>query len=239
MIVKSTDIKNNFGKYIKLLEDEDIIITKNGAPVAKIVKQTEWEDLGRISEQAAEYASKGKKMTYEEFVEFCRKSDDRYEYIDGKAYMIVSPKITHQQVVGNLFILLYAWFKGKKCRPYLSPFEVTLKKNDKNINVVQPDLLVICDPENRDEKDKYTGVPALVIEVLSESSRSLDLVKKLDLYMQACIQEYWVVDYFEKEAILYGFKDNDIAYMKVFSKDDVLASCIFENLALKLEDIFA
>jgi len=239
MIVKSTDIKNNFGKYIKLLDKEDIIVTKNGSPVAKITHHEKWEYSDRVNEEAASYGYDGIRMSYEEFMEMYENTNERYEYIDGAAYLLASPKVTHQHIIGKLYFLFYSWFEGKKCTPYLSPFDVTLKKNEKNINVVQPDLLVISDPENRNEKDKYTGIPSLVVEVLSDKRAGMDLVKKLNLYMQTGVQEYWVVNYFNREVIVYRFKDKDIADMRLFVKEDAAQSFIFEGLAIELKSLFA
>ena len=45
----------------------------------------------------------------------------------------------------------------------LAPYDITLKRNAENINVVQPDLMVICDlEENLNEKNYYMGVPSLM-----------------------------------------------------------------------------
>lgn len=238
MIVKSTDIKNNFGKYLKILDDENIIVTRNGTPVARIEKYEEYNEPAKIAEKSVAYNYGGRRMTYEEFMEFYENTEDRYEYIDGEAYLLASPKITHQQVLGNLYIMLHQWFAGKKCRPYLSPFDVTLKKGKNNINVVQPDILVICDPDSRNDKDKYTGVPSLVIEILSESTRRKDLIQKLDLYMQSGVKEYWIVDYFNREVSVYAFNSCDIINMKSFVRDDMLKSFVFDGLTLNLLEIF-
>ena len=69
-------------------------------------------------------------------------------------------------------------YKGKKCEPLTAPFDVTLLK-DNNKNVVQPDILVICDTENIDEKGRYWGIPSLILEVLSETTRHKDMLKNL------------------------------------------------------------
>ena len=37
MIVTATEFKTNFGKYLGLLQLEDIFITKNGKTIAKVV----------------------------------------------------------------------------------------------------------------------------------------------------------------------------------------------------------
>lgn len=239
MIVSSTDIKNSFGKYLKLLDREDIIVIKNGKPVARMTKQENWDGNSRICEEAEVYDSYGGiKMSFEEFTKMYEKTDDRYEYIDGEAYLLESPKVTHQRVLGNLYVIFHQWFKGKKCMPYFSPFDVTLKKGENNINVVQPDLLVVCDPEKRSRKDRYTGIPSLVIEILSSSSVRMDLIKKLDLYMQTGVKEYWIVNYMTGEVIVHEFKDSWIANMRTFTKKDTVKSFIFEGLTADMNEIF-
>ena len=177
-------------------------------------------------------------MSYEEFMEMYENTDQRYEYIDGEAYLLASPKITHQRVLGNLYSMFRLWFKGKKCMPYLSPFDVTLKKGENNMNVVQPDILVVCDPENKSERDKYTGIPSLVVEILSDSSTRMDLVKKMDLYMQTGIQEYWIVNYINREVTVYKFSDNSVADMKTYVRDDMVKSFVFDGLTADMKEIF-
>lgn len=244
MIVKATEIKNNFGKYLKHLTLEDVIVTRNGSPVARISKCEDWGsvsetgDSGKVSETAAAYNHNGSKMTFEEFLEMRENTDDRYEYIDGEAFYMASPSITHQRIIGNLYTAFRIWYKGKKCMPYLSPFDVTLIKSENNINLVQPDILVVCDHENRNEKDLYTGVPSLVVEVLSDSTRSMDFVRKLNLYMDTGVSEYWIVNPFASEVVVYYFIDKDFSKMTVFTKDDTVRSLLFDGLVVPLSEVF-
>jgi len=37
MIVNSTEIQNNFGRYLELAHNEEVVITKNGSPIARLV----------------------------------------------------------------------------------------------------------------------------------------------------------------------------------------------------------
>ena len=238
MIVKSTEIKNNFGRYLKLLDKESIIITRNGNPVAKIEKYKDFDNFSEAKEVSGKYKAFNHIMTYKEFVEFSKNSEERYEYIDGEAYLLASPGVTHQLVVGNLYAYLHAWFKGKECTPFISPFDVMLKKDENDINVVQPDILVACDSQNKNEEDKYTGVPTLTIEVLSESTKSKDIIKKLELYMQSGIKEYWIVDYFNKSVFAYEFENKDIKNIRSFAGEDMLSSFAFDGLSIKLDDVF-
>ena len=132
------------------------------------------------------------------------------------------------------------WFSGKKCRVFSAPFDVTLegeKPEDKN--VVQPDLLISCDyNEQRDEKDRYTGIPAMVIEILSPNSRSHDHVRKLNVYMLGGVSEYWIVDPKEKRIVQYCFAEKELTEMLTYSNPDTVKSLHFKGLEIQMDDIF-
>lgn len=74
---------------------------------------------------------------------------------------------------------------------FVSPVDVHLGPN----NVVQPDVIVL---RKRNAsiigKKKLTGVPDLLIEVLSPSNQPYDRRTKRDLYERAGVRELWLVD---------------------------------------------
>ena len=236
MIITSTEIQNNFGKYLGLVEQEDIIISKNNKKVARLVKYYESNDY-IIREGSSAYSHEGMRVTYQEFLDIVRESENRYEYIDGQIYLLASPKVRHQKIVAYIFSVLYSWFKDKNCIPLTSPLDVTLYKED-NPNVVQPDLLVICDQENIEEDDTYRGIPTLVVEVLSESSRSKDIIKKLDLYRLSGVKEYWIVNPFSEEVNMYFFIDNEIENLTTYKKKERAKSLAFSGLDIDINDVF-
>lgn len=238
MKVPSTEVQNNFGKYLKIASElEDVIVTRNGYEVAKIVP---CEERSVVAEEAANYIYNDRwKVSYEEFLKMVENSDLRYEYIDGEVYLLSSPVYSHQVAVGEIIAALYNWFKGKKCRPLTSPFDVTLIKGKDNINVVQPDIIVICDIDKIDASGKYQGVPTLTVEVLSRSTRRKDMLKKLELYMQTGVKEYWMVDPDKKEVSVYNFEKHDIADRETYIGDMVVKSKAFKGLEVGLTDIFA
>lgn len=240
MKVPSTQVQNNFGKYLKYVEaNEEIIVTKKGKEVARILPCLESKPEC-VKEGAAEYHSSSGWVTYEEFLELTEASEQRFELIDGVIYNLASPSYKHQHAVHELHGSFYVWFKGKSCTPLTSPFDVTFFKEENNICVVQPDIIVICDKENIDRQDKYKGIPTLVIEVLSPSTRSKDMLKKLDLYNQCGVKEYWIVDPKNEQILVYSLEDNDIlnsqAYIK--SADHEVQSVYFAGLTVALRDIF-
>jgi len=239
MRVPSTKVQNNFGKYLKYVEaNEEIIVTKKGRDAARILPCE--PAGGSVMEEAAEYKSTGW-VSYEEYLELAEASEQRFELIDGVIYYMASPSYNHQHIIHEIHGAFYIWFKGKKCIPLTSPFDVTLFKSEDNICVVQPDITVICDKESMDKDGKYKGVPTLVIEVLSPSTRSKDMVKKLDLYMQCGVKEYWVVDPKNENVFIYSLENNDITDSKTYRKgvDSHVRSEYFSGLQVSLEDMFA
>ncbi len=237
MKVPSTEVQNNFGKYLKIASElEEVIVTRKGYEVAKIVP---CEERSILAEEAANYIFNDRwKVSYEEFLKMVENSDLRYEYIDGEVYLLSSPVYNHQASVAEIFATFHNWFKGKKCRPLTSPFDVTLVKSKDNINVVQPDIIVICDTDKIDASGKYKGVPALAVEVLSRSTRSKDMLKKLDLYMHTDVREYWIVDPDKKEVSIYNFEKQDISDHDTCIGDMTVKSKVFAGLEVRLADIF-
>jgi Uma2 family endonuclease len=99
--------------------------------------------------------------------------------------------------------------------------------------------MVICDLEEElDENDYYQGVPALVVEILSETTRSKDLIKKLDLYMSCDVGEYWLVNPVHKEITVYLFESKNISSNFTYRKSERAQSYIFEGLSAELDRIF-
>lgn len=241
MKVSSTDVQNNFGKYLKIAADiEDVVITKKGKQVARLTSDNE---RYLVAEEAVNYlVNENKKMSYEDFVNFTENSEARYELIDGDVILMSSPSYSHQSIIAELLVILKQFFKGKPCKPLTSPFDITLKKSKNNICVVQPDIVVICDTDKVNEKDKYMGVPTLAIEILSPSTRSKDMLRKLDLFLQTGVKEYWIVDTEKKEFYVYVFnKVNDeyeILDYSTYNIDTTLKSKTFESLEVPLKDVF-
>ena len=242
MIVTATEAQNRFGKYLKLSQYEEIIITRNGEKIAKLLPYTEERSVGRwnVGEGSPAYKHQAIKVSYEEYLKMTEASENRYEYIDGEIILMASPLYPHQKAVRVLFVAFSLWFEEKECEPLVSPFDVTLFRlgREERINVVQPDILVICDQDNLDEKGHYRGTPSLVVEVLSDSTRSKDLIKKLELYMESGVSEYWVVDTDAKQVTIHVFDGNNIAKMQTFKGEEYAESFTFPGLRVEVTRIF-
>ena len=123
--------------------------------------------------------------------------DVRYELIDGVAYLMSpAPSRVHQEIVGELYGQIRNALQGNPCRVYVAPFDVRLPKRgeaDADVDtVVQPDVLVVCDPGKLDERG-MRGAPDWVIEVLSPATAGHDQTVKLAAYERAGVSEVWLV----------------------------------------------
>lgn len=242
-VITATELKQNLGKYLDFVEEQnDVVITKNGVKIARLTPYvTDIEQYFTVREKALDYQYGGKKVSYEEFMEISEKSTLRMELINGEIYLLPSPNIGHQEILGRLFLLFNEYFKDKKCRVFLAPFDVHLKKKDmKTPDVVQPDLLVARDLENNvTEKGRYMGTPDLVVEILSDSTRNKDMIDKLNSYMLSRVKEYWVVDPKQETIIIYSFENNEIDRIRAFESGSVARSMIFDGLSADIDNLFS
>ncbi|HBF39517.1 MAG TPA: prevent-host-death protein [Firmicutes bacterium] len=242
MRVNATDLQNTFGKYLSLTEKEDIVIVKNGKSVARLVHYAE-PDYLLLHEEAKEYKTP-RKVSYEEYLALVNSSEQRYELIDEEIYLMASPTLNHQIAVSEIAGHFHNYFKGKRCRSLTAPLDVKLfgfaSKFEEDPNVVQPDVIVICDMDKVSQDNKYEGIPTLVVEVLSPSTKGKDMVVKLNLYMKSGIREYWVADLENKSIFQYSFSpERDIVSLKNIKEGDTVQSTAFERLELSINEVFA
>jgi len=252
MIVSASDLRNNFSEYLsKVTENnEEVIITKNNVRVARLVPYvSDIERYFTVKENAINYDYERKTISFDEFMEIYEKSNTRMEFINGEIYVLSSPSIFHQAVLGNLYIVFKEYFKDKKCKPFLAPFDVIFRKKDirdpnsikdiKEPDLLQPDLIVLCDLENNiNEKGRYTGIPSLTLEILSASTKNIDLIYKLNTYMTSGVSEYWIVDPDNKTIMIYSFKNYRIDKNDFYKMGEIAKSFKFEGLSVNVESIF-
>lgn len=112
----------------------------------------------------------------------------RYELIDGEVHVTPAPSPRHQELVGNLFVMLRAHFRPP-AKVFVSPIDVILTPHD----VVQPDLVVVTNPAQISDRG-IEGPPLLVVEVLSPTTTVYDRTTKSQRYAALGVPHYWIVD---------------------------------------------
>lgn len=169
------------------------------------------------------------------------KFKERVELFKGKILkMSPAPNTKHQDISRNLIGEFFPLFKNQKCKLYDAPFDVRLPnknmEDEKIFTVVQPDLCIICDPNKIDEKG-CIGAPDLIIEILSPGNSKTEMKNKFQLYEEAGVREYWIIDPDRESVLLNILQDGKYITQNPILDSDVV-SHIFPNLKIHTDDIF-
>ncbi len=174
---------------------------------------------------ALEY-KRGMKISVQEFFEL-RESDPetRYEYVDGRVYMMTGGKPRHAAIGANICRILGNLLHSRPCMIYNSDVCVQLSET----RYVCPDATVSCDPRDSDagsddeEEERFIHYPCLVVEVLSPGTRSHDRGVKSQLYRECpTIQEYLFIDAEAPQVQLYRRESNELWTIHVLNVDSVV-----------------
>lgn len=154
----------------------------------------------------------------------------RAELIDGQFYDMASPSRIHQRILSELHITIgqYIRSKGGGCQVYSAPFAVQLFQTKDTI--VEPDLSIICDQSKLTDRG-CTGAPDWIIEIVSPSTASHDYVRKLNLYMEASVQEYWIVDPQREKVFVYCWEHANFT-VGTYSFQDKIKVNLYDDLFL-------
>jgi Uma2 family endonuclease len=163
-----------------------------------------------------------KHYTYADYLEW--PDDARYELIDGEAFLMApAPLVEHQEVAGEVYRQLANQLDGQPCRPYIAPVDVRLPRKDEADaaidTVVQPDVLVVCDPAKIDRRG-VRGAPDWLLEVLSPSTAAHDQIAKRRTYERASVREYWLVHPGDRTLTVYLLDNGQYGRPEIYELKD-------------------
>ena len=182
-----------------------------------------------------------KAYSYSDYLKW--KFKERVELIKGKLFkMSPAPNRSHQTLVLDIAVSLRIFLSGRKCKVFVAPFDVRLpgkSKDEKDIlNVVQPDVCVVCDESKLDYKG-CLGAPDIVVEILSPGNNSVELKNKYELYEQSGVQEYWVVSPQDETFLVYTLQNGSYTASRLMTPGDTVATAILPGFTLDLTTLFA
>ena len=159
----------------------------------------------------------------------------RYEIIGGELLVSPAPILDHQKVVGILFMLLRLFVSTNRLgEVYTAPTDVRLSPH----NSVQPDILFISRERLHICRRQFVdGAPDLIIEVPSDRTRGVDLVRKRALYAMAGVPEYWIVDLADRTITVLTLVDGE--YHSVEQREGVARSLVVPGFAVTVAEVFA
>jgi Uma2 family endonuclease len=183
------------------------------------------------------------RFTYSDYLTW--PNDGRWELIDGVAYsMSPAPGRRHQEISIALASQFYIHLKGKPCKVYEAPFDVRLAErvdaqDELTCTVVQPDIVVVCDPSKLDDRG-CRGTPDIVVEIMSPSTGSFDLTTKYDLYQRYAVKEYWVVLPAEQSVLVFKLQQDGLfGPPDRFAASDRITVTMLGDMMIDLAEVFA
>ena len=176
------------------------------------------------------------KLTYDDFVLF---PDDgqRHELIEGEHVVTPAPNASHQQIAGTIYALIWNYLEAHPIGElFIAPFDVVMSE----FTVVEPDILYLSKERAATTlTDLHVrGVPELVVEVLSKSTRRRDETVKRALYERMGVTEDWLVDPKAATVRVYRREGERFTSATKLTPPEMLGTPLLAGLAISLERVF-
>lgn len=180
--------------------------------------------------------------TYQDFLRIPRRPDDgrRFEVIRGVLYVTATPTFPHQYAVGELFHFLRGFVRSGDLGLVLpAPFNIRLP--GRIADPLAPDLMFFRKGnEPHEEAADFRGVPDLVVEVLSPSTRRRDRTVKLEAYREAGVPEYWIADPKARTVVVHRLSEDRKSYVELgrYGTAEEAISSVLPGLRIPVGEIF-
>ena len=160
----------------------------------------------------------------------------RAELINGQIYYMAAPSRIHQEILMFLSKTIANYIDSKKgpCKVYPAPFAVKLFSEDDR-NGVEPDISVICDPNKLTDRG-CTGAPDWIVEIVSPSNSSHDYIRKLNLYADAGVREYWIVNPQKETIFVYHLEETKFEAAAYTFQDKIKVN-IYDDLLIDFTEL--
>jgi Uma2 family endonuclease len=167
----------------------------------------------------------------EEYFLFEEKCELRNELVNGNLIAMSGVSIEHNEITVQVFLLLKTLLKGGNYRFFIEAVKV---KNPSG-NFFYPDVMV-CHPNPH---KYYSDQPILLVEVLSESTRTYDLTDKFIQYKQIPSLHYYLCVEPEQQVVIFYFKNAEGEWMtETYSKEADVINLPQLNTSFTLKDIY-
>jgi phenylacetic acid degradation protein len=178
---------------------EALLPGEGAAPTAseEVPVYRPWEEfrLGtpKIEEPQAGYGRGKRTFTIEDYLREEEGSNQRHEYYQGEIFLMSGAKADHNIIIVNLLFSLKTKLNGSPCEVFNADQRVHVQQNTL---FTYPDLSIVCgEPEYYNNDTLNLTNPAVIVEVLSPSTKNYDRGDKMRLYQDLpSLREYIMVD---------------------------------------------
>ena len=179
----------------------------------------------------------GMKMSLDEFLAL-GKTDGKWELDDGVLYIMPSGTPDHQFLMGELFWNFKNYLNGFDEPPALLFQELTTVLSRELQRAPEPDIVIILNGRRGIvNRARVEAPPDIAVEILS-TDRRRDLVYKRQIYAEAGVLEYWLIDPRNDTVTLLELREGEYVERAVLGADDTLTTPLLPGLSIPLADVF-
>jgi Uma2 family endonuclease len=187
-------------------------------------------------------ATAGSGLTWEDYLNL--PDDPKYrhaELVDGELNLVSPPTWLHQHVVMRLVVAIELWIRAGSGRGSVTMEPPVQVRNNRGY---LPDLAWFREEHARPVAGNpyLTGPPDLVVEVLSDSTRSFDVLRKRTDYARVGVGELWLVEPEEPSALVFRQPPEpsgpvEFVLVEELSVTGALTSPLLPGLTIPLADL--
>jgi Uma2 family endonuclease len=177
-----------------------------------------------------------KPYTFEEYLALEEQANYKNEYLNGEIIPMTGGTTAHNQIAGNLYAALKYALKGKPYKIYIGDVKVWIPTYRIG---TYPDVMVIAgEPVYHGKGTTIVTNPALIVEVLSKSTRTHDRTDKFDQYRSLeTMQEYLLLEQTERKAYQYVKTESGQWLFTEYRENETLTLTSL-NLTLTLSELY-
>ncbi len=178
-----------------------------------------------------------RRYTYADYVTW--KFQERVELFKGWVTKMAGPSTYHQRVSTRLLRSLADAVEPFGCEVFAAPTDVLIARSAEGDTIVQPDLLIVCDPSKI--KEQYIeGAPDFIAEIVSPGNGKKELDKKYKQYEEAGVREYWVIHPLDKTVLRYVLSEEGrfVGQSPRTEDSEAIKCAIFEGVVLSGGQVF-
>lgn len=160
------------------------------------------------------------------------------QLLDGYVIRLINSEVSslsHQDVVGNIFVLFKLKARELGGKAYVAPVDVYFDE----FNIPQPDVMWLA-PDTRCQMigdERLSGAPDLIAEVLSPTTAHVDRKKKFRLYEKYGVREYWLIEPRDQLVEVWQHQERRFVLLDVYGVGETFMSSLIGEVEVAV--IFA
>jgi Uma2 family endonuclease len=165
-------------------------------------------------------------LSLEQYLELEERATIKHEFVDGQLYAMAGASKKHIRIMLNIARYLES---KESCEVYTSDLKVIIAEPPKV--TYYPDVVVVCEAE---PETHSTSKPCFVVEVLSESTKRIDLTEKKTNYQRIkSLKAYMIVHQDQQFVELHRRFENDTWQSEQYTVGNIEIPCPSTMLTIK------